>query len=266
MGNLQRRLGGKLKAAAMCAAFLLAASPALADPCTSGTLNTLVGTTCDIGRLQFTFTGFVSFAEDNEQAQLFPQNVFLTVNGSDPLNPSFTLSGNFTATQPGNNGAYQYFELDYAARVLTPASSPYPYVLSGLGAAYDPATVNLDQTSTNASAFVNFSNCLNSAPSTCPTQADAYLDWPSAVPGQNPGILEIPAEWRMTAFTGSTNDYVMACEGYTSVSFSNTTASYSLVRVTPEPGSLALLGTALGILTLLSRRSKIGGDFPSLRS
>jgi len=256
MGDLQRRLCGKLKAAAMCAVFLLVAGPAWADTCTSGTLNTLIGTTCDIGLLQFTFTGYVSFALDNGQARLLPQSVFLTVNGSDPLNPSLTLSGNFTASQPGNDGAYQYFELDYAATVLTPASSPYPYLLSGLGAAYDPAMVTLVQASTNASAFINFSNCFNSGPLNCPTQADAYLNWPSALPGQNPGTLDIPTDAGVTAFTGSTNDYVMACEGYTNVSFNNTTASYRLDGpATPEPASLALFATALGIFALLGRRT-----------
>jgi len=255
-----RPLCGKLKAPVMCAVLLLAARPAsagtLAGACTSGTLDTLIGTTCDIGLLQFTFTGYVSFSEDNGQARLLPQDVSLTANGSDPLNPSFMLSGNFAATQPGNGGAYQYFELDYSATVLNPTSSPYPYVLSGLGAAYDPATVSLDPTSPDGSGFVNFSNCLSYLPSTCPTQADAYLDaYGATVWGQNPGTLDIPVDGGMTAFTGSTNDYVMASEGYTSVSFNDTTASFSLAQATAEPGSLALLATALGLFVLMSRRT-----------
>jgi hypothetical protein len=259
MGNLPRRLCGKLKASAMCAVLFLAARPALADTCTSGMLNTLMRSTCDIGLLQFTFYGYQNSPSwNNGQALLTPQNVFLTVNGSDPLNPSFTLSGNFTASQPGNDGAYQYFELDYTATVLTPASSPYPYVLAGLGAAYGPATIDWVQTSTDASAFVNFSNCLSPVPLHCPLQADAYLDgWSTAVWGQNPGTLDLPVDGEsgMTAFTGNTNDYVMASGGYISVSFNNTTASFSIDPVAAEPGSLALLATALGIFALLSRRS-----------
>jgi hypothetical protein len=255
--DFQRRLCGKLTGFAMCAVFLLVARPAWADTCTSGTLNTLIGTTCDIGLLQFTFTASYNLgSEGNSQAALLPQDVFLTVNGSDPLNPSFTLNGNFTASQPGNGGAYQYFELDYTATVLTPESSPYPYVLVGLGAAYDPKTVIMDQTSTNASAFINFSNCFNSSPLHCPTQADAYLTaYGTPGPGQNPGTLDIPVQWGVTAFTGNTNDYVMASEGYISVSFNNTTASFSIDDAVAEPGSLPLLATALAAFALLSRRT-----------
>jgi len=55
--------------------------------------------------------------------------------------------------------------------------------------------------------------------------------------------------------TGSTNDHIMAPEGYTSVSFNKTTASHSIDPVTPEPGSPALLASAMGLFALMSRRT-----------
>ena len=47
---------------------------------------------------------------------LSPQDVLLSPNPTNPLEPSFTLSGNLTAAEaPGTSFAEQYVELDYTA-------------------------------------------------------------------------------------------------------------------------------------------------------
>jgi len=258
MRNRKPQSCARLKSAVVCAAFLLLASPALGDNCVSGALNTLIGTTCDIGMVQFTFLSFTNESQQSGEAALTPQNVFMTVNASNPWNPSFTLSGNFTATAPGNNFAISDIDLDYWGRVFTPFPSVYPVVLYGVGAAYNPATVSINPTSSSTGwAYVSASNNLGPS-SDSYGGAEAYyeLSNESGVPTistENPATVPVPSDYPwVISFSGFTDVTALANPPYTRASFNDVTSSFILEVQTPEPGSLALMATALCILALIA--------------
>src|SRR4051812_25658542 len=77
-----------------------AAHAATLSACISGSVDTIVGTTCTIGDKSFDFLSF-----DTTGSISASQLQFL-VDASDPLAPSFTLAGTITATGSATNSNY----------------------------------------------------------------------------------------------------------------------------------------------------------------
>jgi hypothetical protein len=95
------------------------AAPAFADTvCKVGNLSSLMGTTCDIGGLQFSFTSFSS-ANSTGPAGL-PSDFTLT-----PVTNGFTLNfdgGPQSVTAPANGDAFEFVELNYLVSNLDPVN------------------------------------------------------------------------------------------------------------------------------------------------
>ena len=100
-------------------------APAFANSCVSGNLSTLIGTTCDIGSLEFNFQSwssynFTAYGDGSYSFNVTPQpsDFAFTANGS-----GFTLSGSavsITAPLSGTVTGYQqvYARLDYTVTDL----------------------------------------------------------------------------------------------------------------------------------------------------
>jgi hypothetical protein len=71
---------------AILAATLGGLTSASATPCSSGTLDTVLGTECDIGDKTFNFSNFMGEGITSSQIEL-------AVDSSNPLAPGFTLTG-----------------------------------------------------------------------------------------------------------------------------------------------------------------------------
>lgn len=91
----------------LVSAFLSVGLPAFADvQCTSGNLASLIGTTCDIGQLRFTFTGWHAvnevysnhYSPPGAQISSVPaENIVYYASGPSADNFTFTaLSNGFT--------------------------------------------------------------------------------------------------------------------------------------------------------------------------
>jgi hypothetical protein len=102
--------------------FALLASPAFPNivDCVSGNLSTVDGTTCDIGNLQFTFTGLMSGNSSGSPWTDSDFNFTVLSNGFELSGP-----GPQTITAPLNGqfegNAYDYGQLDYSVTDLTDA-------------------------------------------------------------------------------------------------------------------------------------------------
>jgi hypothetical protein len=87
----------------ICAVYMFLAAfplPVLSAPCTTGTLDHVLGTSCSIGNILFSFaTGGVNFSiQDNGNnaiTGLSASTIMFTVDNSDPSRPGFSLTGNF---------------------------------------------------------------------------------------------------------------------------------------------------------------------------
>jgi hypothetical protein len=223
--------------------LMLLSSPASANSvCTAGNFSSIDGTTCDIGTLQFTFTGTSSFGGGWTASDLF-----------------------FTPTADGFT-----FTFLGGPQSLT-ESNPYPYlddVFDELSVNYTVVTLQgfLDGVGVSsdatfgASGFSSFAtNGLISSPpagvaglaASCGVQLDEFpppppvcgltnFDGPAANPHQT---------------TASGNAFVfdlIAANGTAFWSGSPTTFSFSTENTVPEPSSVPMLGIGFICVALLS--------------
>ncbi|HXJ96016.1 MAG TPA: PEP-CTERM sorting domain-containing protein [Terriglobia bacterium] len=230
------------KALVIALAFV---SSALADnTCAGGTVESVLGATCDIGTLKFTFTGYRSFSDGG--LALSAQDVLLSPNPTSPLEPSFTLSGNLTAAEaPGSSFAEQYVELDYTA-VTVSSGGRYPYVVAALGTSFDSGAGNFqfDPSNPFGSGLLAVGNCVGT-PSICDAGAGSataaqILDGQLVVTNSfpNPDLVSFAP---LSEFSGLAYVNIWASGGVTTVSIHDSTASFDVNLATPEPGTLGLM-------------------------
>jgi len=81
-------------------AFMVFAVPAFADPlCASGSLARIIGTTCDIGSLQFTFNSWSSFDQTNTGISAGPEASSFAFT---PVTDGFMITGSRVMVAPGS--------------------------------------------------------------------------------------------------------------------------------------------------------------------
>jgi hypothetical protein len=226
------------------------AGPASANSvCMAGNFSSIDGTTCDIGTLQFTFTGTQSFGGGWNASNLF-----------------------FTPTADG-------FTLTFLGgpQSLT-ESNPYPYlddVFDELGVNYTVVALqgflNGDGVSSNAtfgaSGFSSFAtNGLISSPTdgsagiatSCGVQL-GELPPPPPVCGLLTDLDAPAANPHPTTASGSATVFdLIAANGTSFWSGSPTTFSFSTENTMPEPSPVLMLGIGLVCVGLLSLKRGLG--------
>jgi hypothetical protein len=118
------------KPAALRILFLCCASmlPTMAwgDGCSSTTVSNLLGTSCSIGDVNYTFgsAGFTSDSVVNgvSGAGIAASSLIFTPDATNPLDPSFTITGPLSVTASGaGNSTGQSFTLLWTATATTSA-------------------------------------------------------------------------------------------------------------------------------------------------
>ena len=214
--------------------LVLSASPALADSdCAAGSLSTVMGTTCNIGSLQFTFSDYTA-------SSWTPSNFTLT-----PVSNGFTLSfdgGAQSITGPTSSISYDYFELYYYVTDLTG-------VLTGESVSGGEL---LTSGGTSIPPFAEYYGYTCPLGSDCETRIGAFADsngGPTSYAYGDPfsSGYAYAAPFSLEAGFGATASW----DG------TPTTFTYTSTPV-PEPGSLLLFATGLASLAGLVRQ-KIRG-------
>jgi hypothetical protein len=99
---------------------------ASATSCATTTLNNLLGTTCTIGDVSYTFLNsgaFVfaseSFTDGTPGTGISASSLIFTPDGSDPLDPSFSISGPLSVSTTGaGNSAEETFQFFFTATAV----------------------------------------------------------------------------------------------------------------------------------------------------
>src|SRR5215469_3114551 len=107
--------GGKMvwKAIVRCTVILgVLCSPSLtlASSCPTTTVNNLIGTSCSIGDVNFSFLN----AGEDSFIGISASDITLVPDGSNPLAPSFTLTGPFTETANSSNSGFASQEFNFS--------------------------------------------------------------------------------------------------------------------------------------------------------
>jgi PEP-CTERM motif len=233
------------KVALILFGVLVASQGARADSCTTGTLNSFAGTTCTIGDLSFTF-GSASFANTNNGAgPVTGADFTLTPDSSNPLHPGFSLEGNLSAfSADGVNGA---------SILLT---FPFTIVpLNGNGLVQWDGTLlsySLRPGTLGALAELDSDQCFTDPQINGCTGLTAGVlvgPHPFSMPS-NSSLLFLPIT--DASFMGDIELMARTFDGQGFAQISDSEFHYSLQ--TPEPASLALLGSALLACAALIRR------------
>ena len=239
--------------------------PVFANECTTGSLASILGTTCSIADKTFTFTDYVPEGYDwvsHSYVTVDPNNILFNVDTSDPLALSFTLSSDefqvLSHDNPnGNNeetGGYLAGTLDFT--ITRPEDSLY--------ISYTQVTLN--------------GTSVNSGPGDQYVTPDAFvagnidLTGVDCVTSQSIGSLvgtlnQTCGDIAFTSQSGSAFWDVSAGGGDAAASMSSVKYTFfeSNVRPVPEPASIwmFLVGGAafMGrrVFYLLKPRKLIGG-------
>jgi hypothetical protein len=140
-----------LKKSVVLAAFLTLTPPAFADTlCSSGTLDSVIGTTCDIGSFQFTFTGWNAenlLAREAPYTPPFEYDYSPGPPASEfnfmPISNGFTISGSVQVVGPGNSeyllnetGTLSYTIADLAGVIVGENVTGTGFAATGTGASF----------------------------------------------------------------------------------------------------------------------------------
>jgi len=225
-----------------CAAALL---PTLAwgDACQQTSVSNLIGTTCTIGDVAYTFgsSAFSSASVINgvDGSGIDASALLFTPDASSPLDPSFTISGPLSVTATGlGNSTQQLFTLLWAA-APTDNSLAFGSATNSLIGATVPGAPSF--------GFVNAGNNLGD-----PSFTNAILV--TGAPGINPSATSLDSASTIPV------DGLFADLGVSDGTGSGATASasglsyqYDLVPV-PEPSVVVFLGTGLLSFLIIKKR------------
>jgi hypothetical protein len=236
--------------AACCAlALVLLSVPASASivPCVSGNLSAIDGTTCDIGNLQFTFTGFVGTASGSGITPLTDSDFNFTV-----LTNGFELSGPPAQTIKAPSGIQEYDSavLNYNVTDLTG-------VITGV----DVSGGNLSVSGPGDSGLTDASNyiflCSNGGCNEAISELNEVY-YVSGIVYSNLGDKYASGGPISSGF-GEAEPFVLDAGPGDTASIDSTTTYFTFTSFTapvPEPSLLTLV--SIGVLGLISAtRSKI---------
>jgi hypothetical protein len=216
----------------------IAAAPAGAAPCTTTTLNNILGTTCDIGTLEYTFglRGF-TFTNLKGALSLAPSYFTFTPGASD-----FTISGNAVSVTNG----------DYARAILH-------YSIVALAGSLTSITVACGSLA-DSSPTGGFADCENSL--LTPHDAQSLDSIQTATTAATPALCDPTiAAGNCSGGNGDLNIFFMQAPPSGTASWDPfTTAAFQTTGVlsVPEPSPLLVLGSALMIWLLPTRIRRLG--------
>jgi hypothetical protein len=225
-------------------------------PCVSGNLATVDGTTCDIGNLQFTFTGLQS--ANTAGAPWTDADFFFTA-----LPNGFTLSGPpaQSLTNTGSNEATDYVQLNYDVTDLTDA-------ITGVNVFGGNTSVSGPDTSFPFTSFAIYADLLSCANSPeCPTGSPQVLYGLNEMTDQGGGSIEHLQEsinfygGSIISGSGGAEEFALVAQPGDSASIDNTTTIFTFSTgpyippplPSPEPRLLTVLGMAVLGLGFASR-------------
>jgi hypothetical protein len=97
--------------------LIFSPSPSFATSCPTASLNTLIGTTCSIGEVSFSF-----LTDSFSGMGVTANSILFTPNSSNPLAPDFVLSGPFSVTATGlGQTSTQFFSFFWMPKSLDPS-------------------------------------------------------------------------------------------------------------------------------------------------
>lgn len=210
--------------------------PALAwgDPCQQTSVSNLIGTSCTIGDVAYSFgnTAFSSTSVINGVAGsgIDASSLMFTPDASNPLDPSFTISGPLSVTATGlASSTEQLFVLLWAA-TPTDNSLAFGSATNSLLGATVPGAPSF--------GFVSAGNNLGD-----PSFTNAFVE--TGVPSANPSSTSLDSASTIPV-DGLFADLGVADGTGTGATASASGLSYQYVMVpTPEPSVLLLLGSGL---------------------